>query len=486
MGWIRTDRSDRGMTLGEVMIASSVLLVCLTSLAGVLGMSVNSSRSARARDEAANLANAKIEYARSLAYDEVGLLYSNGAHGDPAGEILTPQQSGSYTIDTECTWVRNADGRAAYKKLVVHVSWDDPTPAEVSVTTMIYGKSDILRSGDLAVRLRYRESSNVVTNATVAIIASDNSARAVMPDSSGEAFFGQVAIGATSLSVVPPAGCLVDTASIPAVSIASDAVTTIIVFIQQPAQATIHVTDSSGVAISGASVTLRRTNGTVLPAIVTDASGDARFTALYYDDYSASVSKDGFTSAVAPLTVSIVESHPIVPVAINPTMGVGLSIRVSDTNETPIAGASVSVNSSPSQVGTSDSNGAVSFSGFSVGAYTVTVTKSGYVTHVITTYLHDGDQDALDFHMTPVVAQGSMRIVTLEHHGNTLGHARVIVSGPDGYYTDSQYTDHDGVLNLADLVPGTYTVKCYTKSDGTATAIVAAGHTSEVQISQKN
>jgi hypothetical protein len=115
----------------------------------------------------------------------------------------------------------------------------------------------------------------------------------------------------------------------------------------------------------------------------------------------------------------------------------------------------------------------------------VTVSKSGYIAHVIACVLHDGDKDSLDFHMMPVVLQGGMRIVTYDRYGAVLGHTRVIVSGPNGYYTDTQSTDHYGVLTLANLVPGTYTVQCYTKPAGTATAIVAAGQTSEVQVSQK-
>jgi type II secretory pathway pseudopilin PulG len=72
------------MTLPEVMIAASVMLVCLVSLAGLLGGSITSSASAHMRDEAANIANDRLETARSLNYDRVGLHYTNGLYGDPA------------------------------------------------------------------------------------------------------------------------------------------------------------------------------------------------------------------------------------------------------------------------------------------------------------------------------------------------------------------------------------------------------------------
>lgn len=484
----RTDRRDGGMTLGEVMIASSVLLVCLTSLAGVLGMSVNSSRMARARDEAANLANAKIEYARSLAYDQVGLHYANGAYGDPAGDIVTPETVGSFTVVTECTWVRTTAGRAAYKKLVVNVSWTQPMAGEIAVTTMVYGKSDIVTSGDLDVRLRYRENAEPVENATVAIISSTNSARSVLSDASGEAFFGQVPNGAASMTIVPPAGWVVDSSTVPSITIAADAVTTVIVFLQRPAQATVHVADTTGVPVSGASVTLRRADGTVLPAVQTDASGDAVFPSLLYADYSATIVKAGYPNATTPLTVSAEVPAPVVPVSMSRLLGVGIQVRVYDANTTPISGATVAIRLQGSdailQTGTSGTNGEIAFTSLDAGTYNATVSKTGYVSQVRSTYLFDGDHDTMDYHLVPVVSQGNMRITTLDKNGHT-GSIRVIVSGPNGYYRNDLYSGSDGVLNLSSLVPGSYQVQCYTKAASTATVIVNSGQTAEVQVSQK-
>jgi type II secretory pathway pseudopilin PulG len=472
------------MTLGEVMIASSVLLVCLTSLAGVLGMSVNSSRMARARDEAANLANAKIEYARSLAYDDVGLHYSNGVYGDPAGEIPAQETTGGFTVTTECTWVRNDVGRAAYKKLVVHVAWQEPVAGEVAVTTMIYGKSDIVTSGDLSVRLRYRESPDPVINGTVAIVTSTNSARSVLSDSSGEAFFGQVALGPATMTVVPPAGWVVDTSSIPSVTVTADRVAVIIVYVQRPVQATIHVATASGTAVAGASVTLRRADGVVLPVVLSDASGNALVTGLLYADYTASVAKSGYSSGVAPFTAAVGTDAQVVPVAVNPLLGVGLTVRTSDANDTAIAGANVTVSSTPVQSGTTGSNGEVSFTGLSEGSYTVTASKSGYVPQTTTSYMHDGDQARLVFHLVPVVTQGNMSIVTLDKNGHA-GSIRVIVAGPNGYYRNDLYSGNDGTLSLQGLVPGSYQVQCYTKPASVVTTLVTAGQTALVQVSQK-
>lgn len=485
----KADRRDGGMTLGEVMIASSVLLVCLTALAGVLGGSVTSSRMARVRDEATNLANAKIEYARSLAYDQVGLHYTNGAYGDPAGSIVTPETDGSFTVTTECTWVRTDTGRAAYKKLVVHVAWQQPVPGEIALTTMVYGKSDIVTSGDLDVRLRYRENADPVLNATVAIVTSNNSARSALSDSAGVAFFGQVNVGDASLTVVPPAGWVVDTSSIPSITISADAVQTVIIFLQQPAQATIHVADtSSGSPVVGASVSARRADGTVLPTVLTDASGNALFSSLLYADYTATITKTGYPSATAPFTLSSTANQPVVPVTISPLLGVGIQANVYDANSTPIAGATVTVrlngNTTPLYTGLSATNGAISFSGFAAGDYNVTVDKTGLVSQVLSSQLHDGDHDTLTFHLSPVVSTGNMHIVTYDRNGHT-GSIRVIVRGPSGYYRNDLYSGSDGALDLQSLLPGSYTVQCYTKAASVATAIVSAGQTAQVQVSQK-
>jgi hypothetical protein len=480
-----TEHTDRGMTLGELMIASSVLLVCLTSLAGLLGGSVTSSRLARIRDEAANLANEKIEVARSMPYDRVGLTYANGAVGDPAGDIHTPEQVGSFTVVSECTWVRTQVGRAAYKKLVVHVSWQQPMPGELDVTTMIYGKSGIVASGDLLVKLRYRETSAPVTNSTVSILASDNGSRAVLSDSAGEAFFGQAAVGTAVVGVTPPAGYIVDTSILSSTTIAKDALNTLTVYVQHPAQATIRVSDTAGARVAGASVSLRRVDGVTIAAVTTDANGDATFASLLYADYTATISKAGYPSATAPFTVGVGAPAPIVPVAVNPFVGTGIQARVHDVNGTAIPGATVTVslagNPTPLQTGVAGTNGDVAFTGLGVGTYEVSAAKDGYTAQTHTTYLHDGDHDTVVFNLVPAVYMGDMAITTLDKNG----HARsiqVVVSGSGYYHNDLM--SHDGYLLLADLPLGSYQVSCYSNPASIATVIINDESVHDVTIRQ--
>jgi prepilin-type N-terminal cleavage/methylation domain-containing protein len=481
-----TQGTDGGMTLLEVMMATSVLLVCLTALATVLGTSITSSQTAKIRDEATNLANERIESARSLAYDRVGLHYANGTYGDPVGDIVTPETVGQFTVTSECTWVRTSTGRAAYKQLTVHVAWTSPTPGQVAVTTMIYGKSDIVTSGDLVVKLRYREDATPVSGAGVAVVASDNSARAVASDASGESFFGQLALGAVGLSVTAPSGCVVDTSTISNVNIVADALTTVIVYVQHPAAATVHVTDTGGAALSGATVTLRRADGVVLPAVLTGASGDAVFSALLYSTYSATVQATGYTSATVPVAVSVGAPNVTAPASISKLLGVGIRVRVFDANGATLPNATVTLrisgNSTVIQTGNAGSSGDISFTGLSANTYAATVDLSGYTSQAKTTALADGNQVTLAFNMVPVVSNGTMSITTLDKNGRVAA-VRVIVSGP-GYYHNDLYSNSSGYLYLSSLPAGSYQVQCYTKPASTATVIVSGGQTAAVQISQ--
>jgi len=486
MGIRRGHRSDSGMTLGELMIASSVLFVCLTALASLLGGSVISSRTARVRDEATNLANERIEVARSLAYDRVGLHYTNGAYGDPAGDIVTPEQVGAFTVVTECEWVRTDLGRAAYKQLKVTVSWEQPIPGQVSLTTMVYGKSDIATSGDLVVRLRYREDSTPVENATVAIVTSGGSARSVLSDSTGEAFFGQADVGAVGVTVVPPAGYVVDTSALSTVTIPVDAVATAIVYLQHPAEATVRVADTNGVRVSGATVTLRRADGTTVPAVVTDSNGEARFFDLLFANYTATITKAGYPSATAPFAVTVGAPAPLVPVAVTPLLGVGIQARVFDVNGTPLSQATVSVrregNQDPFQTTATGTNGEVSFTGMDEGAWRIDVSREGFASQFRVTYLYDGDHDTINFSLVPAVTKGNMHIATKDKNGH-LRSIRVIVSGA-GYYSNNLWSDYDGSLTLNDLSTGSYQVQCYTNPASIATVIINGGQTAEVSVSQ--
>lgn len=96
--------NKKGLTLLEVLLAVLILGIIVVSLAPLLVFSSHSAEYNRAKTEATNLANKKMEEIRALSFNEIGTL-----GGNPAGNI--PQEEtvkiGRYTfkIETFINWI---------------------------------------------------------------------------------------------------------------------------------------------------------------------------------------------------------------------------------------------------------------------------------------------------------------------------------------------------------------------------------------------
>jgi len=483
--------SDSGMSIAEVLIASSILLVCLTSLAGLLGGAIASSTMTRARDEATNLATDRLETARNMPYDSVGVRYANGSTGNPAGIILTPEVSGKYTITTECTWVQASTGGAAYKKLKVTASWTDPFPGRVEVNTLIYGKTNLSGVGDLLVQLSNRDSALPVTGQEVTFVAADGTTRHGTSDSSGQALFAQVPVGPCTLSVAAPVGYIVDSSGLGS-TVSTDSASTAIVYVQRPARATVNVTDMNGAPLSGALVSIERSDWSVGVTAYTDAGGVATFSNLVYGDYAATVSRTHYTGATLPFTASPTVASPAVTFRMSPSIDHGVRVRVQDSNGTQIAGATVVLTTQAGVTlaqGATGSNGEISFSPLDVGTYSVAVAMAGYTGSSQTAVVHEEhDQDLVTFSLAAVAVKGNMHILSYGTN-KKLGNMTLIVSGPAGYYSNTlstgSGTNATGELLLQNLVPGSYSVQISGKTGSAVTAVVNAGQTTEVTVNYK-
>ena len=488
-GYHTQQGSDSGMSIAEVLIASSILLVCLIALAAVLGGVITQSAQARSRDEATNLANARLETARSLSYDSVGVHYADGRNGEPPGSILTPEQVGRFVVATDCEWVQAGGGRAAYKRIKVRVSWSNPVPGSVDLNTIIYGKSALSGVGDFLVKLRYRESPDPVMGTEITLVAADGSAHRVTTNASGEALFGQVPVGACTLSLTPAAGYTVDAGTLANTSVSGDAVSTAIVYLQHPAQATVQVADMSGAALSDASVRIVRSDGAVNASSTTDVSGAVAFGQLLYGDYTATVSRTGYASATLPFSVSVSAPSPTVTFRMSAGAVHGVRVQVFDSNQTQLSGATVALSTQAGVLvaqGVTGSNGEISFSTATWGTYTLAVDKSGYVSQSAPLYVHDnGEEDLATFRLTAVETNGNMHVLTTGKN-DKLESLRVVVSGPGGYFSNSLYSSSAGELWFNSLVPGTYSVQIYSDPGSAVTAIINAGQNSDVSVSQRN
>jgi len=483
----RTGRmTDAGMTLAEVVIASSILIVCLVSLSALLGGAISSSSMTRARDEATNLANSAIESARNLPYDSVGLRYADGSLGNPPGAILTPEQSGKYTIVTACTWVQAADGSTAYKKLKVTVSWASPIGGRVEVNTIVYGKTALSGVGDLLVQVSNREDPDPVTGQAVTFVAANGTTRRVTTDAAGQALFGQVPVGPCTLSLVPPAGYIADTTSLSGATVSTDSASTAVVYIQRPAQATVSVHDMDGAPLASTLVTIKRSDWFVGVTAYTDANGVVVFSNVLYGDYAATVSRDHYASATLPFTASPGAATPVVAFSMSPSLQHGVRVKVQDSNGTQISDAAIVLTlagTTPVQ-GVTGSNGEFLFTPVPEGTYSVAVSKTGYTGSSQTvTVRWDHDQETLTFSLSAVVVQGNMIITTTQ--GNAPTNCTLIVTGPNGYYSDTLRTgtspNATGVLLLQNLVSGRYTVQ-KTGAKSNVPVDVAAGLTSTITL----
>ncbi len=471
----------------EVVVASSILLTCLISLSSLLSGAITGSAMSQLRDQATNVANQRIEDARNLPFDDVGVYYAGGLQGNPPGSILTPDHEDGFTIETAVTWIRTSTGRAAYKRFDVTVSWTSPAPGHVEVTTMITGHSDVVTSGDFDVLLRYREDGTPVVDAPVVLQTSDGQTTGVTSDADGEAFFGQATIGTCSVSVTPPSGYIVDTSTLSSMTVAADSLSTFIVYLQKPAQAIVSATDTSGTPLAGATVSLVGPNGQTIPAGTTGADGDATFSDLVYGAYSATLTKPGYTGVTQPFTFNIGTTNLTVPFRMSPIPTAGLRVCVFDNNGTQLPGASVSVllNGTviPNGSGVTGTNGEVSFSP-APATYQVTVADSPtYLSQTKTDVVNPGDVDELDFYLSVATHGGNMHVTTEDKHGNPLS-LRTVVSGP-GYYRNDLYSDSTGSLWLYNLAAGSYSVSTYTRPASTVTVLVNSNQTTEVTVNQK-
>lgn len=124
--------AQRGVTLIDAIVGSALMLVVFIGIAAVFQLSIDVVSNNKARAGALALANERIEYARSLAYDEIGTL-----GGIPTGPIAQTEtvvaNNVSYTRRTLVAYGDDpADGLAGadsngvtidYKMVKAEVSW---------------------------------------------------------------------------------------------------------------------------------------------------------------------------------------------------------------------------------------------------------------------------------------------------------------------------------------------------------------------------
>lgn len=123
---------NRGASLLDTLVGSAIFLTIMLGFFGVLQLSIREATDGKGRAGAVMLANESLEYARGLAYADVGV-----SGGSPNGMLVSPEQLTLndivYTRSIMVSYVddpkdgvggSDSDGNAQdYKKITVSVSW---------------------------------------------------------------------------------------------------------------------------------------------------------------------------------------------------------------------------------------------------------------------------------------------------------------------------------------------------------------------------
>lgn len=456
-------------------MASVILFIVAMGVITALGFAAASSQQSTIRAHALNLANQRLEQARNIPYDNVGVVYEGGHYGDPAGDIPAAEDVGDFLVETQVDWSIDAtSGRAEYKNIRISVSWQNPRPGAVTIASAIYGSSGIVNSGDLKVYVLEQGTEAPIDMAEVWVSPNGMSfQRHKWTGADGTALFGVLPLGTTPVAVTA-SGWVFDT--ITPADILPDIVTSIYIYGCRPVTVVVNVIDTLGTPIPNATVRLQDSKLRYYYGN-TGADGVATITGLLPDNYGIQVSaadRENASGSIAAITAggtfttTITMSAPVPPGS--------LRIRVKNSTGTAIQNASVAVvGPSPATTPvagspqTTPTSGEVFFASLHSGTYTVNVTAAGYNNYTnASVVIHGHSGDIVDVVMTPTATTGSLLVQVWRRDGP--GHPNVNHPVTIQYWhgshwdnindggEDHWHTDHEGQVVLNGLIPGTYRV----------------------------
>lgn len=505
MNMLRPSASrEDGFTVLELVWSAAILLVVAMGVIGALNFAAESTRRSAARVTALNVATEQLEKARSMPYDSVGVVYLDGSHGSPAGTLpATSTVDGAYNVTTSVSWARDPNtNRALYKKVRVDVAWESGT---VNVSTNIFGKSNLVNTGDMSVRVLYQTSNEPVSNVLVTITPQSGTALSVRTDEAGEAFFGYIPSGTYSVAAAV-SGYIVDVSALSAVVVNSDTLAAVTAYAQLASSIRVSVSelasDGTTAALSGVTVTAQKSGSPVVLTGTTLTDGSVVFDSLVVGEYVIEATKTGYGAASG--NVSVTTPGEEYPLTLSMSQRVGLTIRVIDEAGAIVSGATVTVkgpspattNVSGSPATTPVNNGEVTFATLANGTYALTASKTGY-TSASGSVTYNGTGGVVELRLTvPTSTTGSVTFASYvsdnsddDHH---VPHGYILHPGKfritrEGYSFDSFWTDANGSYTVTGLAPGTYRVQERMDNFGgnAVTFTISAGETSYVTVYAK-
>lgn len=479
---------DDGFTLVELVWASMIMLIMVMGVMTVLAFAAQSTQSSSTRITALNLANQRLEQARNLPYDDLGVTYEGGTLGNPAGVIMTPETvDDRFTVTTDVGWARDPDtNRALYKQIHVTVAWEEGHGGHVEVSTSVFGKSNLVNTGDLSVLVRDLVTNELLSNAQVTITPTSGTARTVITSADGEAFFGYLPTGDYAVTILKT-NYIFDTAALSAVAVQSGLLTSIVAYGQEPSSVTVTVESDPGTPLSGSTVTLTATSGRVLTA-VSGSDGVAHFEDVLVGTYQVAATYTGRSTASAQVVVAAGGQDYPLTLSLAPRNG--LTVRVESAGA-GISGATVSVlgpapgtsNAAGSPAVTA-SNGEVSFGLLEDGTYTITASKSGWNDAVPIVVTYDGSSTTIQVLTLTRDEFGNLVINIFKRNGNRVTSRKwVNVTYPDGdVFSYKSSSSSPSVITLSNIPTGTYSVVSAADGGQARTVTVQPNQTSIVNV----
>jgi Tfp pilus assembly protein PilV len=469
----RTVVDDSGVTLIELVMASSILFIAAMGVITALGFAAASSQQSALRSRALNLANERIEKARDIPYDNVGVVYEDGTYGDPPGNIPAVQVTpdGVFLVETQVDWSVDATtGRAEYKNMRITVSWQNPRPGSVSIASALYGASALTNNGDLKVFVKEMGTTTPIDMAQVWVTPYGSvMQRHRWTGADGTALFGVLPIGNAQV-VVSASGWVFD--PIAPAAVQPDLLTSVYVYGYRPCTAVITVTDTTGTPLPYAVVRLTnsRTPATSFTGYA-DSNGVVTITGLLPDRYSVRVSCAtppcaSATGVLGPMTSggTYTDRYSLAPIVPG-----SLSVLVKNSAGTVLPGATVRVFGPSPDTGeivgspvTSASSGYAIFPSL-VGTYTVTTSLDTYNTNTVTgIVVLSGVDYPLTVTLSPYSATGSLKIVVKHTDGSVNPHGPRVQWRPISGSSTNQDADSQGLVLLSGVVPGSYEARVQT------------------------
>jgi DNA-binding beta-propeller fold protein YncE len=208
---------------------------------------------------------------------------------------------------------------------------------------------------------------------------------------------------------------------------------------------TVRQGSATGPVLAGATVAIAGKTST------TSSTGTFSISGILAGTYSPTISKDGFiTKTIAGYVLDSNKSGLVFYLSAAPRYSMSGSLRQGSATGPVLAGATVAI---AGKSVTTSSAGTFSITGILAGSYTLTISKTGYLTKTMTGYLVNSNKSGLVFYLTAVPKfsiSGTVRRWSAT--GPVLPGATVAIAGK------TAITSSSGSFSITGIPAGSYTL----------------------------